>query len=108
MGGCAIQINPAHAAATSQNQKDDTGEMGCTADCTPSQTSQTTPASSFQSLRWLDRLLAVWILLAMLVGVLLGNFVSGVGEALQKGHFVGVSIPIGKSDISAIYPCCIY
>lgn len=48
-----------------------------------------------KGLGWLDRLLALWILLAMIVGVLLGNFVEESGPALQKGKFVGVSIPIG-------------
>jgi hypothetical protein len=52
--------------------------------------------SSYKSLGWLDRFLAVWILLAMIIGVLLGNFVEQTGPALQKGKFVGVSIPIGK------------
>lgn len=52
--------------------------------------------SAFKSLGWLDRLLALWIILAMAVGILLGNFVSSVGPALKKGEFVGVSIPIGK------------
>lgn len=54
------------------------------------------PTSAFKSLGWLDRYLAVWILLAMIVGVLLGNFVPEVGPSLDKGKFVGVSIPIGK------------
>jgi hypothetical protein len=31
------------------------------------------------------------------VGIALGNTVDSVGPALQKGEFVGVSIPIGKS-----------
>lgn len=52
--------------------------------------------SAFKSLGWLDRYLAVWILLAMIVGVLLGNFVPETGPALQKGKFVGVSVPIGS------------
>ena len=52
--------------------------------------------SAFKSLGWLDRFLAVWILLAMIVGVLLGNFVPETGPALQKGKFVGVSVPIGE------------
>lgn len=52
--------------------------------------------SMFRSLGWLDRLLALWIFLAMLVGILLGNFVPSTGPALQKGKFVGVSIPIGE------------
>ena len=52
--------------------------------------------SAFKALGWLDRFLAVWIFLAMLVGILLGNFVPETGPALQKGKFVGVSVPIGK------------
>ena len=52
--------------------------------------------SAFKGLGWLDRLLALWILLAMIIGVLLGNFVQNVGPALQRGTFVGVSIPIGE------------
>ena len=56
--------------------------------------------SAFKSLGLLDRLLALWIFLAMLIGILLGNFVPVTGPALQKGKFVGVSIPIGASEIS--------
>ena len=51
----------------------------------------------FKSLGWLDRFLAVWIFLAMAVGMILGNFVPNIGPALQQGTFVGVSVPIGKS-----------
>ena len=51
--------------------------------------------SAFKSLGLLDRFLAVWIFLAMVVGILLGNFVPNTGPALQKGTFVGVSVPIG-------------
>jgi ACR3 family arsenite transporter len=43
----------------------------------------------------LDRFLVVWIILAMAIGILLGNFVPSTGPALQRGEFVGVSIPIG-------------
>jgi hypothetical protein len=52
--------------------------------------------SAFKSLGWLDRFLAVWILLAMAVGIILGEFVPNTGPALQKEMFVGVSVPIGK------------
>ena len=52
--------------------------------------------SVYAGLGWLDRLLALWILLAIVVGILLGNFVDNVGPALQRGKFVGVSIPIGE------------
>lgn len=53
--------------------------------------------SMFKSLGVLDRFLAVWIFLAMAIGIILGNFVPSTGPALQKGTFVGVSIPIGMS-----------
>lgn len=52
--------------------------------------------SAFKSLGWLDRLLAPWILLAIIIGIMLGNFVPSTGPALQRGKFVGVSIPIGR------------
>lgn len=32
----------------------------------------------------------------MAIGIILGNFVPNTGEELQKGKFVGVSVPIGK------------
>ena len=56
--------------------------------------------SIYAGLGWLDRLLVVWILLAIVVGILLGNFVDGIGPALQKGKFVDVSVPIGVQLIS--------
>ena len=55
--------------------------------------------SAFKSLGWLDRFLALWIFLAMTIGIILGNFVPNTGPALQKGKFVGVSIPIGMLSI---------
>ncbi|OCK93536.1 arsenical-resistance protein [Cenococcum geophilum 1.58] len=60
--------------------------------------------SAFNGLGWLDRFLAVWILLAMIIGVLLGNFVPSTGPALQKGKFVGVSIPIAIGLLVMMYP----
>ncbi|KAF6817507.1 arsenical-resistance protein [Colletotrichum sojae] len=60
--------------------------------------------SIFKSLSLLDRLLAVWIFLAMLIGILLGNFVPSVGPALQQGKFVGVSVPIAVGLLVMMYP----
>lgn len=58
-------------------------------------TEETKHTSAFKQLGLLDRFLAVWIFLAMAVGIILGNFVPSTGPALQKGKFVGVSVPIG-------------
>ncbi|KAI9844757.1 MAG: hypothetical protein M1837_005290 [Sclerophora amabilis] len=60
--------------------------------------------SAFKSLGLLDRFLAVWIFLAMAVGILLGNFVPSVGPALQKGTFVGVSVPIAIGLLVMMFP----
>lgn len=68
-----------------------------TAEDVEKQKSEETTAkqSAFKGLGWLDRFLVVWIFLAMAIGIILGNFVEDTGPALQKGKFVGVSIPIG-------------
>jgi arsenite transporter len=47
-----------------------------------------------RGLSFLDRFLVIWIVLAMAIGIILGNFVPSTGPALQKGQFVGVSVPI--------------
>lgn len=60
--------------------------------------SETKKSSVYAGLGWLDRLLVLWILLAIIIGILLGNFVDSVGPALQRGKFVDVSVPIGKSN----------
>lgn len=59
------------------------------------QTTLPVHSSAFKSLGILDQFLALWIFLAMLIGILLGNFVPSTGPALQRGQFVGVSVPIG-------------
>ncbi|KAJ5377012.1 hypothetical protein N7509_013898 [Penicillium cosmopolitanum] len=63
-----------------------------------------TKQSAFKGLGWLDRFLAVWIFLAMAIGIILGNFVENTGPALQKGEFVGVSIPIAIGLLVMMYP----
>lgn len=52
--------------------------------------------SVIKGLSFLDRLLALWILLAMALGILLGCFVPSTHEVLQAATLVGVSAPIGK------------
>ncbi|QSZ28703.1 hypothetical protein DSL72_003203 [Monilinia vaccinii-corymbosi] len=60
--------------------------------------------SLFKSLGWLDRLLALWIFLAMALGIILGSFVPNTGHVLQKGKFVGVSVPIAVCLLTMMYP----
>ena len=61
-------------------------------------------SSIFKNLGILDRFLALWIFLAMAIGIILGNFVPNTGPALQKGKFVGVSIPIAVGLLVMMYP----
>ncbi|EGX89718.1 arsenical-resistance protein [Cordyceps militaris CM01] len=60
--------------------------------------------SAFKSLGLLDRFLAVWIFLAMVIGILLGNFVPHIGQSLQRGQFVNVSVPIAIGLLVMMYP----
>ncbi|KAG9570712.1 arsenical-resistance protein, partial [Aureobasidium melanogenum] len=60
--------------------------------------------SAFKSLGLLDRFLALWIILAMAIGILLGNFVPETGPALEKGQFVHVSIPVAIGLLVMMYP----
>ena len=59
--------------------------------------------SAFKNLGLLDRFLVVWIFLAMAIGIILGNFVPSTGPALQRGKFVGVSVPIGKGPSISLH-----
>ncbi|MEO5608978.1 MAG: ACR3 family arsenite efflux transporter [Ornithinibacter sp.] len=52
----------------------------------------------------LDRLLPVWIGLAMLVGLLLGRAVPGLGSALSAIEVDGVSLPIALGLLVMMYP----
>lgn len=80
------QTNTEHTAA---------GPVACA--CPKAQTSS-------KRIGWVDKLLVVWILLAMAIGLILGNFVPNTKEALNKGHFVGVSIPILVGLLVMMYP----
>ncbi|KAM3065931.1 arsenicals resistance [Clarireedia jacksonii] len=61
-------------------------------------------SSLFKSLSLLDRFLALWIFLAMAIGIILGNFVPNTAETLQRGTFVGVSVPIAIGLLVMMYP----
>lgn len=82
---------------TSPSQHPSDIEACSTPDASKSDNDATTegPTSAFKQLALLDRFLAVWIFLAMAIGIILGNFVPNTSKALDKGKFVGVSVPIG-------------
>ncbi|KAI1349615.1 sodium bile acid symporter family-domain-containing protein [Xylaria sp. FL0043] len=60
--------------------------------------------STFKSLGYLDRYLAIWILFAIILGIVLGNFAPGTAAALDRGNFVGVSVPIAVGLLVMMYP----
>ncbi|KAK4128598.1 arsenical-resistance protein ACR3 [Parathielavia appendiculata] len=72
--------------------------------CPPCAETAQARLSAFSALGFINRFLALWIFLAMLVGILLGNFVDDVEPALQKGKFVNVSVPIAIGLLVMMYP----
>ncbi|MEU9090923.1 ACR3 family arsenite efflux transporter [Streptomyces sp. NPDC048428] len=60
--------------------------------------------SVVRKLSTLDRFLAVWILLAMAVGLSLGRLVPGMGDALAKIEVGGISLPIALGLLVMMYP----
>lgn len=52
----------------------------------------------------LDRFLAVWILLAMAVGLGLGRAIPGLNDALAKVEIGGISLPIAIGLLIMMYP----
>ncbi|WP_394350388.1 arsenic resistance protein, partial [Nocardiopsis deserti] len=55
-------------------------------------------------LSFLDRFLAVWILLAMAVGLGLGRLVPGLNELLASMEVGGISLPIALGLLVMMYP----
>jgi arsenite transporter len=69
-------------------------EMPAEVDRQTSQT-MTTRGSLIKKLSFLDRFLALWIFLAMVLGILLGCFVPRTQDVLNTAKLIGVSAPIG-------------
>lgn len=53
---------------------------------------------------FLDRFLPVWILLAMALGLALGNWFPGLSGALQSMEVGGISLPIALGLLVMMYP----
>ncbi|GAA1485513.1 ACR3 family arsenite efflux transporter [Brachybacterium fresconis] len=62
------------------------------------------PTGVAGEMSFLDRFLPVWILLAMVVGLLLGRLVPGIGPALEAVSIAGVSLPIALGLLVMMYP----
>jgi ACR3 family arsenite transporter len=60
--------------------------------------------SIVRKLSTLDRYLAVWILLAMAIGLGLGRIVPGMNDALAKIEIGGISLPIALGLLVMMYP----
>ncbi|MFB7651550.1 MULTISPECIES: ACR3 family arsenite efflux transporter [unclassified Streptomyces] len=60
--------------------------------------------SIVRKLSTLDRYLAVWILLAMGVGLGLGRIIPGMNDALAKIEIGGISLPIAVGLLVMMYP----
>jgi arsenite transporter len=68
-------------------------------------TTQTRPRTALtRQLSTLDRLLPVWILVAMAAGLALGRLVPGLGGALSAVQVDGVSLPIAVGLLVMMYP----
>ncbi|KAL8915212.1 MAG: hypothetical protein Q9171_000331 [Xanthocarpia ochracea] len=93
-----------HTDKRLRDHKNETTSPALEAQPSPIDDEKTTKTSAFKGLGLLDRFLAVWILLAMVIGIVLGNFVPNTGPALQKGKFVGVSVPIATGLLVMMYP----
>ena len=71
---------------------------------TDTSTVVTADASTVTSLSMLDRMLPVWIAVAMAAGLLLGRWVPSLNIALQKVQIDGISLPIAVGLLTMMYP----
>ncbi len=53
---------------------------------------------------FLDRWLPVWIILAMALGLAIGRFLPGIGDALGAMEVGGISFPIALGLLVMMYP----
>ena len=67
-------------------------------------TEQSLPRSAQPRLPLLDRFLPLWILAAMVLGVLVGRLFPDLGAALDRYQVAGVSVPIAVGLLWMMYP----
>lgn len=79
-------------------------EVECSQTHLASDTSPTSHDNPIRALSWLDRLLWLWIILSMTLGVLLGYFVPNTSAVLEQAKLIGVSAPIAVGLMVMMYP----
>lgn len=57
-----------------------------------------------EGISFFQRYLTVWVFLCMVIGVLIGKFISAVPDTLGKLEIAGISIPIAILIWVMIYP----
>ena len=57
-----------------------------------------------QGINFFNKYLTVWVLLCMVVGVLIGNYLPGVPAFLNQFKYANISIPIALLIWVMIYP----
>ena len=67
-------------------------------------TAPTHPAPPQARMSFLDRWLPAWIILAMALGLALGRFFPGIGDALGAMEVGGISLPIALGLLVMMYP----
>lgn len=60
--------------------------------------------SIIMALSFVDRLLALWIILAMVLGVLLGYYVPSIKESLERVYIDNVSLPVALGLWGMMWP----
>ncbi|KAI0745817.1 arsenical-resistance protein ACR3 [Earliella scabrosa] len=90
------------AQPDNSNEHQDTVKEGSTVDNQNEEFNA--PAALLKKLSILDRLLTPAILLCMIGGVLIGNFVPGVQDAFDTARFHSVSAPIAIGLIVMMWP----
>lgn len=107
--GCYTITTP-EAALTPIMSKEknvyNTHECPSDCECTENQNKfvSQTPPTHKPRLPWLSTLLPLWVLIAMIVGIVIGKFVPEAGPNLNSTTFTGVSVPIFVGLLLTMYP----